>query len=83
MTHKSISTVLVGDASTSKAKCKRAGHWKMEKGNGKVVAATASTMSARIAPVGKGKGKGKEGGLQRSRANDVGIYCQGKGHWKR
>ncbi|KAL0402061.1 UNVERIFIED_CONTAM: Copia protein [Sesamum latifolium] len=30
-----------------------------------------------------GKGKGKVGGSQRSRANDVCMHCQGKGHWKK
>ncbi|KAL0455902.1 UNVERIFIED_CONTAM: hypothetical protein Slati_0929400 [Sesamum latifolium] len=31
----------------------------------------------------KGKGKGKVGGSQQSKANDVCIHCHGKGHWKR
>ncbi|KAL0445681.1 UNVERIFIED_CONTAM: hypothetical protein Slati_1696000 [Sesamum latifolium] len=30
-----------------------------------------------------GKGKGKVGGSQRSRTNDLCMHCQGKGHWKR
>ncbi|KAL0386254.1 UNVERIFIED_CONTAM: hypothetical protein Sradi_3019700 [Sesamum radiatum] len=45
------------------------------------VTATASTWGAPAAP--KGKGKGKVGGSQQSRANDVCIHCHGKGHWKR
>ncbi|KAL0324674.1 UNVERIFIED_CONTAM: hypothetical protein Scaly_2434500 [Sesamum calycinum] len=31
----------------------------------------------------KGKGKGKVGGYQQSKANDVSMHCQEKGHWKR
>ncbi|KAL0411479.1 UNVERIFIED_CONTAM: hypothetical protein Slati_3737600, partial [Sesamum latifolium] len=80
-THKSAPTVLVGEASTSKAKGKRAGRWKRKNGNGKAVAATASAEGAPAAP--KGKGKGKVGGSQRSKANDVCMHCQEKGHWKR
>ncbi|KAL0445241.1 UNVERIFIED_CONTAM: hypothetical protein Slati_2246800, partial [Sesamum latifolium] len=82
-THKFASAVLVGEASTSKAKGKRAGRWKRKKGNGKAVAATASAESAPTAPMGKGKWKGKVGGSQRLRANDICMHCQGKGHWKR
>ncbi|KAL0405486.1 UNVERIFIED_CONTAM: hypothetical protein Slati_3862500 [Sesamum latifolium] len=78
-TPKSTSAVLVGEASTSKAKGKRAGHWKRKKGKRKTVAATASATGALAALVGKGKGKGKIGGSQRSRANDVCMHCQGKG----
>ncbi|KAL2235257.1 uncharacterized protein LOC105158667 [Sesamum indicum] len=37
-THKSTPAVLVGEVSTSKAKCKRAGCWKRKKGKGKVIA---------------------------------------------
>ncbi|KAL0405242.1 UNVERIFIED_CONTAM: hypothetical protein Slati_3838100 [Sesamum latifolium] len=80
-THKSTPAVLVGKASTSKAKCKRSGRWKRKKGKKKVVAATASAEGAPAAP--KGKGKGKVGGSQRSKANDVCIHCQENGHWKR
>ncbi|KAL2230918.1 UNVERIFIED_CONTAM: hypothetical protein Sindi_1686200 [Sesamum indicum] len=32
--------------------------------------------------VGMGKGKGKVGYSQRSKANDIYIHCQGKGHWE-
>ncbi|KAL0439598.1 UNVERIFIED_CONTAM: hypothetical protein Slati_2442800 [Sesamum latifolium] len=82
-THKSVPAVLVGEASTSKAKGKRAGRWKRKKGKGKAAAATTSAEGAPAAPIGKGKGKGKVGGSQRSKANDVCMHCQGKGHWKR
>ncbi|KAL0411099.1 UNVERIFIED_CONTAM: hypothetical protein Slati_3699600 [Sesamum latifolium] len=73
-THKSASAVLVGEASTFKAKGKRAGRWKRKKGNGKTVAAPAAP---------KRKSKGKVRGSQRSKANDVCMHCQGKGYWKR
>ncbi|KAL0401707.1 UNVERIFIED_CONTAM: hypothetical protein Slati_4200600 [Sesamum latifolium] len=53
-----------------------------EEGQGNGVTATASTGGAPPAAP-KGKGKGKVGGSQRSRANDVCMHCQGKGHWKR
>ncbi|KAL0405223.1 UNVERIFIED_CONTAM: hypothetical protein Slati_3836200 [Sesamum latifolium] len=43
---------------------------------------TASTGGAPPAAP-KGKGKGKVGGSQRSKANDICMHCQGKGHWKR
>ncbi|KAL0440195.1 UNVERIFIED_CONTAM: hypothetical protein Slati_2502500 [Sesamum latifolium] len=57
MTYKSTPTVLVGEASTSKEKGKRAGCWKRKKGNRKAVAATASAGGAPAALTGKGKGK--------------------------
>ncbi|KAK4388253.1 hypothetical protein Sango_2431900 [Sesamum angolense] len=82
-THKSAPTVLVGEASTSKAKGKRAGCWKWKKGKGKVTTTTASPEGAPAASSGKGKGKEKVGGSQRSKANDVCIYCQGNEYWKR
>ncbi|KAL0386100.1 UNVERIFIED_CONTAM: Transposon Ty1-BL Gag-Pol polyprotein [Sesamum radiatum] len=69
MIHKSEPTVLVGEASTCKAKGKRVGCWKKKKGKGKVVAATASAGGFPTALTGKSKGK--VGGSQRSRANDV------------
>ncbi|KAL0455971.1 UNVERIFIED_CONTAM: hypothetical protein Slati_0936300 [Sesamum latifolium] len=81
-THKSEPAVLVGEASTSKAKGKGARHWKRKKGKRTAVTATASTGGAPPAAP-KGKGKGKVGGSQRSKANDVCMHCQGKGHWKR
>ncbi|KAL0409637.1 UNVERIFIED_CONTAM: Retrovirus-related Pol polyprotein from transposon TNT 1-94 [Sesamum radiatum] len=80
-THKSEPAVLEGEASTSKAKDKGARRWKGKKGKGTVVTASASTGGAPAAP--KGKGQGKVGGSQRSKANDVCMHCQGKGHWKR
>ncbi|KAL0434997.1 UNVERIFIED_CONTAM: hypothetical protein Sradi_0207600 [Sesamum radiatum] len=42
-THKSEPAVLVGEASTSKAKDKRDGRWKRKKGKGQTVTATAGT----------------------------------------
>ncbi|KAL0401702.1 UNVERIFIED_CONTAM: hypothetical protein Slati_4200100 [Sesamum latifolium] len=80
-TRKSEPSVLVGEASTSKAKGKGARCWKRKKGKGTAVTATASTGGAPPAP--KGKGKGKVGGSQQSKANDVCIHCHEKGHWKR
>ncbi|KAL0455452.1 UNVERIFIED_CONTAM: hypothetical protein Slati_0884400 [Sesamum latifolium] len=80
-THKSAPAVLVGEASTSKAKGERAGHCKRKKGKVKAVAATVSAEGALAAP--KGKSKGKVGGSQWSKANDVCMHCQGKVHWKR
>ncbi|KAL0370673.1 UNVERIFIED_CONTAM: Retrovirus-related Pol polyprotein from transposon RE2 [Sesamum angustifolium] len=81
--HKSAPVVLVGEASTSKTKGKRAGRWKRKKGNQKVTTATANTKSAPAAATRKGTGKGKVGGSQQLKANDVCMYFQGKGHWKR
>ncbi|KAL0445485.1 UNVERIFIED_CONTAM: hypothetical protein Slati_1676400 [Sesamum latifolium] len=80
-THKSEPAVLVGEASTSKAKGKSARRWKRKKGKGTAVTATASTGGTPTAP--KGKGKGKVWSSQRSKANDMCMHCQGKGHWKR
>ncbi|KAL0391243.1 UNVERIFIED_CONTAM: Retrovirus-related Pol polyprotein from transposon TNT 1-94 [Sesamum calycinum] len=82
-THKSAQAVLIGEASTFKAKDKRARRWKRKKGKGKITTATASAEGALAAAGGKGKGKGKVGSSQRSKANDVRMHCQGKGHWKR
>ncbi|KAL0288836.1 UNVERIFIED_CONTAM: hypothetical protein Scaly_2718500 [Sesamum calycinum] len=56
-TQKSALAVLVGEASTSKAKGKRAGCWKRKQGKGKVVTASASAKSAPATPTEKGKGK--------------------------
>ncbi|KAL0313096.1 UNVERIFIED_CONTAM: hypothetical protein Sradi_5708900 [Sesamum radiatum] len=81
-THKSESAVLVGEASTSKAKGKGARRWKRKKDKGTAVTATTSTGSAPPAAP-KGKGKGKVRGSQWSKANDVCMHCQGKGHWKK
>ncbi|KAL0281887.1 UNVERIFIED_CONTAM: hypothetical protein Sradi_7279800 [Sesamum radiatum] len=46
------------------------------------VTATASTRGAPPAAL-KEKGKGKVGGFQWLKANDVCMHCQEKGHWKR
>ncbi|KAL0315378.1 UNVERIFIED_CONTAM: hypothetical protein Sradi_5416000 [Sesamum radiatum] len=73
MTHKSVLAVSVGEASTSKAKGKRVERWKRKKGKRKAVTATISTEGAPTAP--KCKGKGKIGGSQQSKANDVCMHC--------
>ncbi|KAL0458844.1 UNVERIFIED_CONTAM: hypothetical protein Slati_0511600 [Sesamum latifolium] len=52
MTHKSEPAVLVGEASTSKAKGKGARCWKRKKGKGTAVTATASTGGAPTARQG-------------------------------
>ncbi|KAL2230624.1 UNVERIFIED_CONTAM: hypothetical protein Sindi_1656800, partial [Sesamum indicum] len=78
MTHKSAPAVLIGEASTSKAKSKRVGRWKRKEGKEKVVTATPSAPSVPVAPVGKDKEKGKNNGLQQSRAHDVYIHCREK-----
>ncbi|KAL0420464.1 UNVERIFIED_CONTAM: hypothetical protein Slati_3069300 [Sesamum latifolium] len=80
-THKSAPVVLIGEASTYKAKGKRAECWKRKKVKGKAVAATTSVGGAPATPTGKGKGK--VGDCQQSRVNDVCMHCHGKGHWKR
>ncbi|KAL0451308.1 UNVERIFIED_CONTAM: hypothetical protein Slati_1108900 [Sesamum latifolium] len=72
-THKSALAVLVEEASTSKAKGKKAGRWKRNKDKGKTVVATASADGAPAAP--KGKGKGKVGGSQQLKENDVCMHC--------
>ncbi|KAL0404159.1 UNVERIFIED_CONTAM: Transposon Ty2-GR1 Gag-Pol polyprotein [Sesamum radiatum] len=82
MTHKSEAAVLVVEASTSKAKGKGAKRWKRNKGKRIEVTATASTRGASPAAP-KGKSKGKVGGSQRLKANDVCMHCQEKEHWKR
>ncbi|KAL0413267.1 UNVERIFIED_CONTAM: Transposon Ty2-GR1 Gag-Pol polyprotein [Sesamum radiatum] len=81
-THKSEPAVLVGEAFTSKVKGKGAGCWKRKKGKETAVTATVSTRGAPPAAP-KRKGKEKVGGSQRSKANDVCMHCQEKGHWKR
>ncbi|KAL0433125.1 UNVERIFIED_CONTAM: Retrovirus-related Pol polyprotein from transposon TNT 1-94 [Sesamum latifolium] len=55
---------------------------KRKKGKGTTVTATASTGGAPPAAP-KGKSKRKVGGSQRSKANNVCMHYQGKGHWKR
>ncbi|KAL0287993.1 UNVERIFIED_CONTAM: hypothetical protein Scaly_2749100 [Sesamum calycinum] len=54
-TQKSVPAVLVGEASTSKAKGKRVGRWKRKKGKGKIVTTTASSEGALTTTKGKGK----------------------------
>ncbi|KAL0439616.1 UNVERIFIED_CONTAM: Retrovirus-related Pol polyprotein from transposon RE2 [Sesamum latifolium] len=80
-THKSEPAVLVGEASTSKAKGKGARRWRGRRAKGTTVTTTTSTGGALL--LLEGKGKGKVWDSQRSKANDVCMYCQGKGHWKR
>ncbi|KAL0413585.1 UNVERIFIED_CONTAM: hypothetical protein Sradi_1560200, partial [Sesamum radiatum] len=57
-THKSVSAVLVGKASTSKVKGKRARRWKRKKGKGKVVSATATPRVLLLLRWVRAKGKG-------------------------
>ncbi|KAL0287807.1 UNVERIFIED_CONTAM: hypothetical protein Sangu_2673800 [Sesamum angustifolium] len=75
MTHKSAPMVLVGEASISMAKGKRVGRWKRKKGKGKVVATTTSAERAPATLMREGKGEGKVGSSQRSKANDVCMHC--------
>ncbi|KAL0373947.1 UNVERIFIED_CONTAM: hypothetical protein Sradi_3310400 [Sesamum radiatum] len=65
-TKKSASSVLVGGASTSNAKDKRAGRWKRKKGKekAKAVVAAKDVWSPPVAPVGMGKGIRKKGTQQ-------------------
>ncbi|KAL0423420.1 UNVERIFIED_CONTAM: hypothetical protein Sradi_0876800 [Sesamum radiatum] len=85
MTKKSTPSILVGEASTSKVKGKRAEHWKRNKGKAKAKAIIAAKYAKRasVAPLGIGKGKRKIGTQQQSRANDICAHCREKGHWKR
>ncbi|KAK4382201.1 Retrovirus-related Pol polyprotein from transposon RE2 [Sesamum angolense] len=78
-------SVLIGEASTSKEKGKRAGRWKRKKGKAKAktVVVAKDAKSAPVAPVGIGKGKKRMGTQQQSRASDISFYCREKGHWKR
>ncbi|KAL0293993.1 UNVERIFIED_CONTAM: Retrovirus-related Pol polyprotein from transposon RE2 [Sesamum radiatum] len=69
-TRKSEPSVLIGEASTSKAKGKGTRCWKRKKGKGTAVTATASTGGAPPTAL-KGKGKGKVGGSHQLKANDV------------
>ncbi|KAL0381965.1 UNVERIFIED_CONTAM: Retrovirus-related Pol polyprotein from transposon TNT 1-94 [Sesamum calycinum] len=50
-TYKSALVVLVGGASTTKTKGKRAGYWKRKKGKGKVVAATTNAEGTPTTPL--------------------------------
>ncbi|KAL0327884.1 UNVERIFIED_CONTAM: hypothetical protein Scaly_2221000 [Sesamum calycinum] len=63
-THKYAPTVLVGEASTSKANGKRVGCWKTKKEKRKVVTITARAESAPTAPKGKDKGKEMVGAME-------------------
>ncbi|KAK4403169.1 hypothetical protein Sango_1057600 [Sesamum angolense] len=77
---KSALLVLVGEASTSKAKSKVAGHEKRKKHE--MSSTAASTSSAPITPQGESKEKRKR--VSQSKIlNDVCIYCREKVHWKR
>ncbi|KAL0295547.1 UNVERIFIED_CONTAM: hypothetical protein Scaly_3100200 [Sesamum calycinum] len=59
-------SVLIGEASTSKAKGKRAGHWKRKKGKAKPknIVIANNAKSAPVAPVGMGKEKRRMGTQQ-------------------
>ncbi|KAL0349941.1 UNVERIFIED_CONTAM: hypothetical protein Sradi_4143300 [Sesamum radiatum] len=72
---KSAPTVLVGEASTSKAKGKVAGREKRKKGE-------MFSITAKTSNIGGGKGKRKRV-RQSMIPNDVCIYCREKGHWER
>ncbi|KAL0329373.1 UNVERIFIED_CONTAM: hypothetical protein Sradi_4924000 [Sesamum radiatum] len=77
---KSALSVLVGEVSTSKAKGKVARHEKRKKDE--MSSTAASTSSAPVTPLGRGKGKSKR--VRQSKiSNDICIYCREKGHWKR
>ncbi|KAL0419027.1 UNVERIFIED_CONTAM: hypothetical protein Sradi_1316200 [Sesamum radiatum] len=69
---KSAPTVLVGEASTSKAKGKVAGREKRKKGE--MFSTTANTSSVLVTLLGGGKGKRKRV-HQSTISNDVCIYC--------
>ncbi|KAL0387588.1 UNVERIFIED_CONTAM: hypothetical protein Sradi_2640600 [Sesamum radiatum] len=71
-------SVLVREASTSKVKDKGARRWRRKKGKVKVA---TSALSAPIAPMGKGKIKGKVGS-KLIRKNDVCMHCRENDHWK-
>ncbi|KAL0336651.1 UNVERIFIED_CONTAM: hypothetical protein Sradi_4877000 [Sesamum radiatum] len=77
---KSTPSVLVGEASTSKANGKVAGCEKRKKDETSSTA--ASTLSSPVTPLGGSKGKRKRV-RQSKMPNDVCIYCQEKGHWKK
>ncbi|KAL0292436.1 UNVERIFIED_CONTAM: hypothetical protein Scaly_2590900 [Sesamum calycinum] len=63
---KSVPSVLIGEALTSKAKGKSAGRWKRKKGKAKAktVVIAKDAKSAPVAPVGMGKGKKRMGTQQ-------------------
>ncbi|KAL0394623.1 UNVERIFIED_CONTAM: hypothetical protein Slati_4428500 [Sesamum latifolium] len=73
-------SVLVGEASTFKAKSKDVRCWNRKKDD--TSSTIASTSSAPVTPLGGGKRKNKR--VQQSMIpSDVCIYCREKGHWKR
>ncbi|KAL0313389.1 UNVERIFIED_CONTAM: hypothetical protein Sradi_5738200 [Sesamum radiatum] len=76
-TKKSEPSVLVREASTSKAKGREARRWKRKKGKAK---AAASALSAPV-PVAVGKGKGREGRFHPTRRM-MSAYIAGKGYWR-
>ncbi|KAK4397624.1 hypothetical protein Sango_1237900 [Sesamum angolense] len=75
---KSTPSVLIGEASTSKTKGKKAGHWKRKKGKAKtkIVVVAEDAKSAPVTPVGMGRGKKRMGTQQQSRANDICAHCR-------
>ncbi|KAL0287927.1 UNVERIFIED_CONTAM: hypothetical protein Scaly_2750600 [Sesamum calycinum] len=76
---KSAPSVVMGEASTSKAKGKVVGCEKRK--NDETSSSVASTSSAPVTPLG---GKGKRKRVRQSKiSNDVCIYFREKGHWKR
>ncbi|KAL0325277.1 UNVERIFIED_CONTAM: hypothetical protein Sradi_5097000 [Sesamum radiatum] len=77
---KSALSVLIGEASTSKAKGKRAGCWKRKKGKAmaKTVVVAKDAKSAPVALVGMDKEKKRMGTQQQSKANDICAYCHEK-----
>ncbi|KAL0449201.1 UNVERIFIED_CONTAM: hypothetical protein Slati_1476500 [Sesamum latifolium] len=77
---KSAPLILVGEASTSKAKGKVAGREEGRRMRRLLIA--ASTSSAPVTPQCGGKGKRKR--VRQSRIlNDPCICCREKGYWKR
>ncbi|KAL0283836.1 UNVERIFIED_CONTAM: hypothetical protein Sangu_2865700 [Sesamum angustifolium] len=70
---------------TFKAKGKKVGRWKRNKGKAKakIIIVAKDAKSAPVAPVEMGKGKRRMGTQQQLRANDICAYCREKGHWKR
>ncbi|KAL0292246.1 UNVERIFIED_CONTAM: hypothetical protein Sangu_3255900 [Sesamum angustifolium] len=79
MIEKSAPTVLVGEASTSKAKGKVARREKRKKGE--TSSTVASTSSAPVTPLGGGKGKRKRICQSRSQSrisNDLSVKLASK-----
>ncbi|KAL0283833.1 UNVERIFIED_CONTAM: hypothetical protein Sangu_2865400 [Sesamum angustifolium] len=75
---RSVLSVLVGVASTSKGNVARCEKRKKDE----TFSTTASTSSAPVTHLGGGKGKRKR--VRQSKIpNDVCIYCREKAHWKR